>query len=199
MKVKRIACLGLLLLGCSVDNLSLLILYNKAAESDCSVVGEAGLRVPSGVLDLEAGQGYVFNALVRNSVVAAPADLNRHVAFIEGADVELAAASTLRSQEIVDLLGPGKNRTQYSTADVNPGGGMNVVQFFIIDPEQAQALGEIVGADERVQILAKTRVFGTLDGDQIASPYYSYPITLCSQCIDDPKMGEPARCFGDQL
>lgn len=184
--------------ACTADgSLTVLILYDKAPESDCTVSSALGLSVSSGTLDLDSGQGYTFNALVRNGASAVTGAPNQNVAIIEGADVRLESASTKRSEEVIDALGPGRLRTQYATTIVAPGGGTAVVTYYVVDPEQALALGEIVEPGESVQVIARSRVFGKLDGTAFASTYFGYPVTLCHDCVPPPEEGE-VSCYGDQ-
>jgi hypothetical protein len=146
------------------------------------------LSIPGGTLDLtlaDKGQnpGYIFTPLVRNGATSVEGQPNARIVILKGADVELLSANSVRSKEVISMLGSAARATQRFSADVGPDGGTSGLIYQLIDTTQATLLHKLVAKGEVVTVLARTSVFGTIDGDDVASPEFDYPITLCKECL----------------
>lgn len=180
--------LGSLALAC-VDPSSVVILRNQVPGKGCIISAmPSELSIPDGVLDLtfaDKGQnpGYVFTPLVRNGVASVDGQPNARIVFLKGADVEIVAANSTRSQEVVGKLGSVGRATRRFSADVSPNGGTSGLIYQLIDGAQATVLHSLIVKGEAVTVLARTSVFGTMDGSDVESPDFDYPITLCKECL----------------
>jgi hypothetical protein len=180
---------------------TILILHNKIPDEMCVIpTDESAAYSSTGMLDLEVPtQDFTFTPLLRSNAQGDPVDPNRHVFIIEGADIELEGGSTQRSQDLVNGLGALKNRTQRTSGSIGPN-GLTSIAYLVVDSEQSQALAAGFSAPEEIQIIARSSVYGTIDGNSVSSPFFAYPITLCKGCIQsyDPVAMVSLTCFGDQ-
>lgn len=172
-----LSCLTLLV-ACTDVNPALLIVQNQAINpDDCSIPGEeTALSRSSGTLNLDGNVGYQFFPLIRN-LAAELADESRNVVQINGADIVLTASNSVRSQEVFAPLAGDASRTQRFFRSITAGAAAPV-SFLLIDQTQAGLLS--VAGSEQVQILARTRVFGVINGDDTASDWIDYPVTVCA-------------------
>lgn len=170
--------------ACADNDLTVIILHNQAPQEGCLVTGDQDApALPFGTLDLAGGQPYVFTPVVRSSALENPDDINDNVVFLRGADVELLAAPTQRSIDVITMLGPAETvRTHLFSANVEPGGSSGVI-FILIDQQQVGNLANIIGPEESVQLVARLSVFGEIDGADVTSPEFDYPITVCEGCL----------------
>jgi len=205
----RLGLVGLfvaLVAGCVTDgDRTLVILNNKPPESDCTVSAEeGGFYLSSGVLDLETStQPYIFTPIVRSDAEFSAGEPNGNLIFFEGADVVLEDTATDASRALIMALTENwTGRTHYFSGSVDPG-GIAVVKYPLIDREQANEIAGHINAGHvaaPVMVRARSRIFGNIDGSQIASPYFTYPIDICIGCVPlpDPLDMDDVRCFGDQ-
>jgi hypothetical protein len=178
--------------ACTTDsNLGLLILRNKAADpaADCILDdSEDGLFLASGTLNVaDPGTGYQFHGLVLNGLQTSMAggQPNRNIVVLQGADVEIMASNSPASQAAVAALAGDVGRSQFFGESIRPG-DTSLASYLLLDAGQEAALRSVIGTDF-VQIIARTRVFGEANGSEIASPWFDYPVTLCTGmlCADD--------------
>jgi hypothetical protein len=194
-RLRRSACLtavlGTLAAGCVAGDPTLSILYNTMPGAECSVSATGTSQLPDGWLDLappeeEPLRGYTFTPVVRNSASAVSGSPNLRSVQLGGADTELLAGPTSRSADLVSGLGNAGQRSVLFSGLVQPNSGQAGLRYLVIDNEQAALLAGALAENEEVQLLARTRVFGKMDGSEIVSPWYDYPITLCKGCLEEP-------------
>ncbi len=208
--------------GCAADGgSSMIILHNVAPEvmdegATCTFSATSDEFVSAGMLDLETPQDYTFAPAIRGGLQADPnTPTNRHI-VLRGADVILKSAPSARSQMAIDSIGiDNLRRTVITSGTIEPGDDSRVVIFLsLIDADQARLLSNNAFLDEATQIIARVQVFGEVDGNDVESDFFEYPITLCRDCVLDNEdivydaEGMPlpdtstrrrtSGCFGDQ-
>lgn len=220
----RVALLGISVtaLGCAADGgTSMIILHNISPEvmdegATCAFSPTSEDFVSAGMLDLETPQDYTFSPAIKGGLTADPnTATNRHI-VLKGADVILKAAPSARSQMAIDSIGEENlRRTVVTSGTIQPGTDSRVAIFLpLIDQNQAALLGNNAFLDEPTQIVARVQVFGEVDGNDVETDFFEYPITLCRDCVLDPgdivydAEGNPlpdmstrrrtSGCFGDQ-
>src|SRR5262249_16977903 len=108
---------------------------------------------------------------------------NLHIFFAMGADVDLRSNGSSGSDSVIAALGARNlvSRTQFFSGSIPPGGlaGLGIP---IIDADQTLALGDILGT-QVVQIIARSKVFGTIDGNSITGNPFDFPVTVCKGCL----------------
>jgi hypothetical protein len=182
---------GGLLTGCTVkDNVAFLILQNQVPEENCVI--PAGLSETyrgHGFLDVQSlpggfvNPGYLFTPVAQNGATMSDIDPNDNVIVLEGADIELQADSTTASEALLATLAAADldARTQRFSGACQPESTCSM-SFPVIDAEQAAAIAGTLGGTEQITILARVTVFGRIDGSDIVSNPFTYPITLCNGC-----------------
>lgn len=185
--------------GCMADgDLSLLIIQNQIPEDGCVIPGtSAGEFRGLGVLDLDGPEnpGYVFTPLVKNGTVGDQENPNQNVVTLQGANVELKAATTSNSIRLIEGASGGtlpllprehQLRTPLFSGSVSPNGGTTGLAFFAIDADQANIIRTTLASQgwTSVQVVARVQVFGLVDGaTYVKSPPFDYPISLCAGCL----------------
>jgi hypothetical protein len=179
--------------ACVADNTTIYILQNQVIGANCTVSGDIhAVGLTEGRLDVTEpvpgfgfpNPGYTFGPVVVNSAVAPTTMPNLHIVFLNGGDVELRAGPSTRSQDIINSLVAANDnkRTVRFSASVTPGGSAGV-PYDIIDGEQTQRINGLIGETESIQLIAHTTVFGTIDGGDIVSAPFDYPVTVCKGCL----------------
>jgi hypothetical protein len=178
--------------SCTDTNSTIYILRNQVLTNGCDIPAGTGTDFISfGELDVTdpipgtnlLNPGYILAAAVQNGTTADITLPNAHIFFAEGADVELrgngsdASSSTLTALAVRGL----DKRTQYFSGSIAPG-GTGGFGIFIIDADQTAALGDVLGS-QPVQLIARTKVFGTIDGSDVTADPFDYPVTVCKGCL----------------
>lgn len=180
-----------MLAGCTDTNYTVYILRNQILADGCKVASSATDFVSFGELDVTdpipgsnlVNTGYLLAAAVQNGTDPDPNDSNLHIFFAMGADVELRSNGSAGSDSIIAALGVRNlvSRTQYFGGSIPPGGvaGMG---FPVIDADQTLALGDIIGT-QVVQVIARSKVFGVIDGNDVTGSPFDFPVTVCKGCL----------------
>lgn len=185
-----IGLLGATLVGC-VEGTSVVILRNQKPAAGCVVSADKTVEaLPFGSLDVgplpdgKQNPGYLFTPLIQNGTVASAEDTLQNLLLLEGADVVLKPAPTAASIAVVqELEATGQaRRTQLFSGSVEPGGKLGAA-FPIIDADQVLTLRDLVGEQAVVQVVASVKVFGVIDGGDVVSPAFNYPVALCNGCL----------------
>ena len=173
------------------DNITFAIIKNQVPEEGCIIpTSDDGLYISTGRLDVSelpggiANPGYVFTPLVRNGASSVAGNPNENVIFLGGADVELLAGTTQASLQLLEQLASAgmDKRTQLVSGSVSPG-GTAAMGFFAIDADQTAAIAGFLAPGEQVQVVARISIFGRIDGSEIVSSNFDYPITVCNGCL----------------
>jgi hypothetical protein len=183
----------LLLPACADSGNPIFIFQNQIMTAGCVVPSaESSAFNPAGELDVtnplpggtEANPGYIFAGLIENQTKASMTDGTLHTMYVQGADVELQAASTTASQSLITALAAANatKRTQRFSGAIKAG-GLAGIPFPIIGSDQVDTIGANLGANQDVQVIAHITVFGTMDGGDVVTPPYDFPITVCKGCL----------------
>jgi hypothetical protein len=172
------------------DNQSLLIIQNQVAQSGCSIPATISTSFRGfGRLDVTevegiSNPGYLFTPVLQNAIAGSSDNPNLNIVLVQGADVELSASTTEASTALVaTLAGAGANlRTHRISASVRPNATAGIA-FPAIDEDQTTLINGALAEDDSVQLIARVRVFGTLNGSEIVTPTFDYPITVCKGCL----------------
>jgi hypothetical protein len=179
------------LAGCTDTQYNVYILRNQVLTDGCTVSPSVTDFVSFGQLDVTdpipgsnlVNTGYLLAAAVQNGTTGNVNDPNLHIFFAMGADVELRSNGSTGSDSVIAALGVRDlvNRTQYFAGSI-PAGGVAGMGIPIIDSEQTEAIGEIIGT-QVVQIIARSKVFGTIDGNSVTGDPFDFPVTVCKGCL----------------
>ncbi|MBI4509724.1 MAG: hypothetical protein HY698_08800 [Deltaproteobacteria bacterium] len=174
--------------GCTEQNGSLVILQNQPfGEENCEVSGtRSDVYVPFGMLDLDAQLPYLIRPLLMNGAVAVEGQLALHYAFLKGADIQLLPGPQQTSIDLINSLKTEAVRTQRFSGSVSPNGGTAATIFPAIDADQAVVLATRVPVGSFVSVVARITVFADMDGGEIATEPFDFPITLCQDCRSAP-------------
>lgn len=173
-------------LACTDSGGSLVVLYNRTPEralATCAASASEGSFLPSGTLDLIGGKGYTLTPLIQNNATAGTGGALTRSVFLTGADTKLEPGLTDDSEALVAALGADRSQRQLFTGIVAAGGGLAAVPYQVITDAQATALKARVAAGQSIQIVAATKVRGDMDGGDVTSSEFRYPITLCHGCL----------------
>lgn len=209
--------------GCAADPTAFIILQNSLPEvEEGAIPGEivcslnpmlSAPSIPNGFLDLESPQAYTFSPLLRGGLPEDENSVTRRHIMLKGADVFLAPGPSQDSIDLIASVPPDHlRRTTLTSGTIPPGDTFFAMSYPLIDTTQALELSDRTSGP--VQIVARTQVFGTVDGNDVVSDFFEYPITLCRDCVFDEgdrlydPEGNPlpdtsgrvgsTGCFGDQ-
>ena len=190
--------LGVLLLacaafgsGCSASNYAIYILRNQVLTDGCNVPDGSGTDYRAAgqldVTDPEPGTnfenpGYFFAAAVANGTVASKVEPNAHLFYLQGADVELRSNGSDASDALIAAMSSRSldKRTQRFSGSIPPSSTAGV-GFFLIDADQTLAMNDVLSTTP-VQVIARARIFGSLDNSDFEADPFEYPITVCKGC-----------------
>ena len=176
-KASLLAC-GILVgaLGCTESGDSLIILQNQVAGEGCVIsASSSNTFVGRGLIDSNSSIGYVFNPLVQNLATAGGGSATR-IAFIEGYEVEISFPGD-------SVTGVSSELTGFSSlvsGSITPGGFAGL-SFEVVPPALLAEL--TIPAGEYVELLAEVTVFGTMDGGEVESNQFRFPIDVCDGCL----------------
>lgn len=213
--------------GCSAQGNNAMIILNIAVPNgeDCTYDPSAETFSDSGAFDMETQASYQVVARVKGTLEEDPNATTRHHVQIQGANVRLLPAPTERSRQLIADLGDRAERTVLTSGTLEPGDGSQVtIGVTMIDSEQSAALLASGAFEPGVQIVASFTMFGSVDGNDVESYSFNYPVTLCTDCIldfedclpddsgepitdmdmcmtpvDDPPRSRTSGCAGDQI
>lgn len=170
--------------GCTTDSGgSMIIVQNQVPGADCVIPSDQNSAFyGSGRIDTNAGAGYLFTPLVQ-SLVLARGDEPRVIAM-RGADVEISFPSGFFSaDEEADLRDDRLTRfSQAFSGSVFPE-AQSSFGFVVVPSGLLTRLGGVLGAGDLVQVSVEVVVFGDLDGANVESDPFIYPVDVCNGCM----------------
>jgi hypothetical protein len=161
--------------ACTDGGESLIILQNQAPGTGCQISASAGSDfISRGEIEVASPVGYLFTPLVRSLVNETQS--SQRLVVVQGADVDI----TLPDGVTVDpaLLSFSQRFSGTITA-----GGDTSFAFEIVPRPLLEALAGTVSPDRTVQLIARVSVFGTLDGGDVKSVPFDYPVDVCEGCL----------------
>ncbi len=174
--------------GCAPDDddSSLIMLHNLAPDEGCTTspnLSETALG--SGVIDVNATQGYFFTPLVQNtaSTLEGAILVSQRLALVEGVNVKVTFPQGALSDGTISSLNDS-NLLEFSqrfSVTVQPDDGLLALSFFALPVQLLAALrGQTgVGLDANVEV----QLFGTMGGSDIESQEFNYPVFICEGCL----------------
>ncbi len=169
--------------GCTTDSGgSMLIVQNQIPGDGCEISASQGMFYSSGVIDTNASRGYVFTPLVQSLISESGDDSNPRVIAMRGADVEITFPSGfLSADEEADLRDDRLTRfSQAFSGSVFPG-ALSSFSFVVVPTGLLTRLG--LAAGDSVQVSVEVSVFGDLDGSDVESDPFVYPVEVCNGCL----------------
>jgi hypothetical protein len=183
----RLSCAAALALaaGCTTEaGESMIILQNQVPGAECVVPSTRGTFLGHGRIDVQAAEGYIFTPLVTSLVIPDMTKQSPRIVAVRGADVDLTfPGDFFSSDEEADLR--DSRLTRFSTAfsgSIDPGGDTSFA-FIIIPRGLLSRLDEVLGDGDEVEVTAKVSVFGDLDGEDVGSVPFVYPVDVCDGCM----------------
>ncbi|HUH05778.1 MAG TPA: hypothetical protein VML75_27495 [Kofleriaceae bacterium] len=166
--------------GCTDADQPVIILQNQVPDDGCIVpVGAGSDFRPRGIIDTQSGAGYLFTPLAQNNAAALDGNPTARLAIIEGAEVAL----TLQDSAVSVAEGD-TNFTKRFSGSIQPNGGLTSFAFTIIDKRVLDAIaGVIETPDQRFEVLAEVRLFGTMGGGDLESIPFTYAVDVCTGCM----------------
>ena len=177
---------GLALAGCADPASSVVVLANVVPNDDCSIPAEEGsLTRGAGTFDVDVGVPYLVTPILRNGTVGNQTNPNLRLFMVKGADIELKPTTSQASVDVINALATDRFRTSFFSQTVEPDGGIASVGFPGIAADQTATLRGLLGTGG-VTVLVSFRIFGDMDGSEISTPDFDFPVTVCNGCIADP-------------
>jgi hypothetical protein len=184
----RLSCAAALALaaGCTTDaGESMIIVQNQVPTDGCVVPsGDSANFLGRGRIDAQATEGYIFTPLVESLVAADASKQSARIVAVRGADVDIEFPDGFLSAS--DEAGLRDDRlTRFSTAFSGSirTGGKTSFAFVILPQGLLTRVGGLLGTGEEVEATAKISVFGDLDGEDVESVPFVYPIAVCQGCM----------------
>lgn len=170
-----LASVALLLGACTEGGATLVIVQNQVPEEGCSVSTDLGTFRARGLIDVNSDQGYLFTPAVQSVLNEANSETGtQRIVFVEGAEVSLT---------LPEGTGVGATTfTQRFSGSIFPQ-GISTFAFEIVPAEVLASLRGSTSPGDRVVAEAEITLFGTLEGSEIESQPYVYPVEICNGCV----------------
>lgn len=190
---RAIAAASVAMLGGCADDFGggLVVVQNLAVtEPTCSFTAELTAPfVARGTIRSDSTVPYIFHPLVQSRITALEGQESLRTVQLNGARIELTIAGATVDGQPVDLdvadfpAGSAKFSSLFS-APVAPL-GVSSAEFDLVPVSFLAAVAAAVGTDApaRVQVVARGTVYGDLGGDEISSDPFTYPVTICNDCV----------------
>jgi hypothetical protein len=178
----------------------ILVTKNVAVTTSCSFMGVSSEpEFPEGQFSVFSPAPYtVHPQMVSRITAVAGTELQRTI-LIQGADVDLTF-----SDPSFTGFDPALTHFQAPfSAVLSPNGGTADGAFTLIPAKLLQAIVmanpgiQNLSTNLDVEILATFTVFGDMSSERVTSQPFTYPVTLCNQCIINillDSTGAPLQC-----
>tara|TARA_R110002073_G_scaffold320759_3_gene496416 strand:+ start:48624 stop:49382 length:759 start_codon:yes stop_codon:yes gene_type:complete len=171
--------------GCVDAGETLRILRNQAPDPNCEVpTGEEASFLSSGIIDVAASSGYIFTPLVESRAVEDDATDRR--TFLDGAVVKLKFADEFFDAGTLTRL--EEEGLSYFTQPFTGSIASNstaALKFEIVPKRLLEEMQANLGDGEITRITAEIELRGSIDGGDVNSPTYNYPIEVCNGCLSN--------------
>jgi hypothetical protein len=175
-----------LLAGC-VDNdadAPMRIVANLAPSESCLVDPSAGAFQDDGVIDTQAGAGYLFTPGVVNELTTIEGEaLGPKTIYIERADVDIAFYDTT-TFDAANFPEADLHFSTPTSGSIEPNGGQTGFSFEIVPIRLIRALEPLIeGTDsDRTTLDVRIQMFGVRGGNSVHSQVFRYPVQVCIGC-----------------
>lgn len=184
--------------GCVDDSSDGGIFVSKAVAvgetcSFSSTATEAFL--PHGVLSVFSTGGYQLFPQMTSRITATDTQIDQRTIILQGArvDIEITDDELAGELDLQQLQDDGITKFQSRfTAPLLPNGGVTDGAIEAITPELIDAIAAVrpdlknTASNRevfRTELLAHVTVFGDMAGDEITSQKFTFPVTLCNDCV----------------
>lgn len=164
-------------IGCVDAADSLRILNNQEPQEGCQTTNaDTGNFISFGRIDVAADFGYLFTPVVENRTRGS--DLTDRVAFVSGAVVNLELPDGVTEPAQSNLI---SFRQPFSGSIES--GGTATFAFELISKDLLDHLAPQIGDGEVVRIFAEVEMKAEIDGSEVSSPIFTYPIEVSNGLI----------------
>ena len=179
--------LAALAAGCVDNNADapMRIIANIAPGEGCTVDSASNVFLDDGILDAQAGVGYIFTPAVVNELTLIEGEgAGPKTIYIEGAHVDIAFFDTTTFDaasfpaELLSFDVP-------TSGSIEPGGGTAAFSFEIVPIELARMMADAVDgtASGRTTLDVRIQMFGIKGGGEVESRTFRYPVQICNGCL----------------
>ena len=168
--------------GCVDAGETLRILRNQAPSEGCVIpTGESDQFLSSGIIDTDANGGYLFTPLIESRAVGNN-ETDRRI-FLKSAVVRLRFEDDFFDDATLNRLeDEGLTRFSQPVSGSIPANGSSTLAFELISKQLLVEMAAAVG-DGVTRVTADVEIRGTVDGGDVASPTFSYPVEVCTGCL----------------
>jgi hypothetical protein len=184
--------------GCVADSggEGFVILNNTAVPADsCSLTGDAGQAfLAHGQINSSSPAGYLLTPLFESAITATADQTLQRTILLSGANVELSVVAMTVTHGDGSVTNPtppelsgtdAKFRVLFS-GSLPPGGTANFA-FEVLPVSTMHTIMAAAGAGDgdsvNAEVTAKVTADGTMGGDRVDSSPFTYPITVCNDCV----------------
>lgn len=172
--------------ACTDDGESMRIVQNQIPQEGCSIPTSATAEFrPYGVIQSNSPGGYEFTPVIQ-SLLVAPAnrpDVQR-VVSVRGADIDVTFPDGFFSAgEEDELRDDALTRFSSAFSGTLLAGGTLSVAFVIVPAGLLERVDALLGPGESVQVSVEIVAYGDSDGGEVESIPFTYPVTICSDCL----------------
>ena len=184
--------------GCVADSggEGFVILNNTAVSGDsCALSGDASQAfLAHGQINSSSPNGYLLTPLFESAISATSGmDLQRTI-LLAGANIELSvvamtvthADGSTTNPPLPTLTGTDQKFRVLFSGSLPPGGTANFA-FEVLPVSTMHTIMAASGAGSgdsvNAEVTAKVTADGTMGGDRVDSSPFTYPITVCNDCV----------------
>ena len=172
--------------ACTDDGESMRIVQNQIPAEGCTISANASDAFrPRGIIQSDSSVGYVFTPVIQSLLVVATnrPDVQR-VVSVRGADIDVTFPDGFFSaDEEAELRDDALTRFSSPFSGTLLAGKTLSVSFEILPAELLRRVDALLGPDEAVQASAEIVAFGDTNGGEVESIPFTYPVTICSDCL----------------
>ena len=173
--------------GCTVqNNNSIAILFNAAAQDDCTYAEDPDQYIPSGTLDILGGHGYFMAPHIENRLKASVMEgvPERNEVTIRAVEVDLELVDCADDDNDCLLANEAvvaASQTVPSTTSIPPG----VANTVLVDvPIPVGELQQLMVPGQRYVVHVTLRAVGGRNADEeLKSGDFHYYVTICENCL----------------
>jgi hypothetical protein len=185
--------------GCVDDSSDGGIFITKAvavAGETCTLTSTADeMFLPHGVWSSLSPRGYRLFPQMVSRITADDTQINQRTIILQGAriDIDITDDTLAGELDLQKLKDDGITKFQSRfTAPLPPNGGITDGVIDLVTPELIDAIAavhpELLSLQQsrpvfRTELLANVVVFGDMAGSEITSQKFTFPVTLCNDCV----------------
>lgn len=164
---------------------SMIIVQNQVPEEGCSIPSALSADFRGrGIIDVQSSGGYLFTPLVQSLLDEDDSGQAQRVVAFRGADVDVTFPSGFFSSgEEGELRDDRLTRfSQPFSGSLFPA-GLTSVSFVVIPPGLLSRVDAKLEPGDQVLATVEVVVFGDIDGGDVESDPFVYPVDICDSCL----------------